>query len=202
MKQLACSLLMVFCLGILQAQVSITNDFTRNGTRIIELNYKGVAYSILYDKLSLGNPSPRMLIRNLQSNNQLEFKLPNAGDYALELTYGDDVFLSASGKAGRLLFNENQMFLDDADKEEIHDFAKILSEVKPSWPEDSSGTNTSFHDYRIVGVAAGGSRSIAVHRCEAITNGLADGTECTSTADCHCVSGNFLCLCVCGLICE
>lgn len=193
---------MIFYLGALKAQVTISNDFTRNGTRIIELNFKGVPYSILYDKLSLGNPSPRMLIRNLQTNNQLEFKLPNAGDYVLEISYGSEVFLSASGKSGRLVFNENQAFLNDKDKEEIQDFGVILSEIKPSWPQDSEGTESSFHDYRIVGVAAGGSRSIAVHRCEAITDGLTDGTECSSTADCHCVTGHFLCLCVCGLICE
>lgn len=186
-----------------EAQVRIINDYLRNGTRIIELEYEGVRYSIMYNNLSLSEQAPRMVIKNLVSNNGLEFKLPIEGRNVLELRYRDNLLLTASGQPGKLNFQEADAALKENEENEIAGFAAVLSEVKPAWPpEPAGGGEDAFHSYKIVGVSAGGTRSLAEHRCNDIYNGIDASDNCTGTTDCNCMVGQFLCVCVCGLFCE
>lgn len=197
MKKAFLSILFFFCIGFCLAQITIKKDYVRSGTRIVEIEIDGLDYS-----LWLNSPDPtgeaKLIFKKLTGNKELDLRLRTRSSNVLQLKYNNVLLLEANRSGQRLDFVEYENELDNESITDINRFASTMEELDPDWPGDDG---IEAQTWRALTLTGGGTQSLAVARCNQVFSEM-DEEGCTGTTDCYCMSGSFLCVCVCGWLCD
>jgi len=189
----------LLCFAV-QAQIKIDRDYTRNGQRIIEFKYNGIGYSIVLNGYN-GDGKARLIFKNLVDKNQIELNADMfSSRKALSITYNQAPVLDVGHNGEQTVFEEHPTRMSEGDVQNFKVLENALGDVVPVWPGGGDG---GFEDrtWRVLGVTGGGTQSLAESRCNKVfsENG---SSGCQGTVDCYCSVGQFICLCVCGEVCN
>jgi hypothetical protein len=217
MKRFATALLMCLSYFVLDAQVSIEKDYFRNGSRVVELSYNGIDYSLIMQNFNQKREAS-LFFENIVRRKPLVMKLNERSSEVFTLTYGQDVLIRGGLKNNSLVLDEDNFEFSEEDQSDLNAFSVIFNQLAQDWPigdrkgvssdpMTESGTATGddiivAQDWQFVGITAGGALSIASARCGFMHKELDIGESCHPTTDCSCLHGSFLCICICGVICD
>lgn len=189
------------------AQLVITKDYKKGEKRYIEFSYDGIAYGMVLDYFDNGVPVAKLIFQNFNTRNVFRVSINSEDPRPVAIDYKNQVLLEIYEEEGEVKFNEFSVRLSDNDQQDLRVFGEAMSQIQPDWPIDGDtgggdgGVTTEMLIWRSLGFTAGGSRSIAVARCQKVINDNIS-TGCTGTTDCYSFAGDFLVVCVCGEICN
>ncbi len=184
------------------AQISVQKDYLRKGSRIIEIEYDGTAYSLVLDAINQEREA-KLIFKNLVRNKSLEVKLNENSANVFEIYLGNKRLVSSQRVKDRITFVNHENEYSNDDIKDITAFSKVMEKINPDWPLEGDDTgDIQGLTWRILNISFGGTRSITEARCNKVFNNEITGTGCRGTTDCDCLKGNFLCWCICGEICE
>ena len=173
----------------------------RNGQRIIEFSYDGLEYSLLlngYDRSGLA----KAVFMDLAKTKKMELVANVWSSPKLAISYKGQQFLELDHINGEPAFTETPVNITGEDQGFFNAFESIMGREDISWPSSTSGGG-EFEDFtwRVIGVTAGGTQSLGQARCEEVFKEEGN-SSCRGTVDCYCTMGRFLCVCVCGELCD
>ena len=206
MKNYIMALFLSLLFNAVHAQVSIKKDYFRNGSRVLELNYKGLDYSLIMKHFNADREA-ELFFENLIRRKALKIRINENSTRAFDMNYAGQDLLNAVVENKSLKVTQSHHELDENDIADLEAFNHLYDEFRDSWPEAldtevDPGNETLKPVWRFVALTAGGSLSIANSRCNHVHNNIEIEENCFPVTDCGCLHSAFLCYCLCGLICD